>query len=284
MNKDSSIALHPKWKENLSRFAHRAMATQFEIYTTHADKPYAQQAAGEAFSELDRLEQELSHFIPGSDIDRINKTPPGEPVSIGLEAFECLQYAQRFHHQTKGCFDVSLGYPHFILDESRHTFTWKSKTGSLDLGGIGKGFAIDQMAALLQEWEVHEVLLHGGFSTVYAMNSPQSSDGWPLTVSHPRTKIILQRISLKHSSISGSGIRKTDHIINPHTNQPVRDRIGRWCMGSNATETDALSTAAMIMNEEQIDSYCEQHPEVRFYLLSNETNELKEIHKEKSGH
>jgi thiamine biosynthesis lipoprotein len=93
----------------MQRFAHKAMATIFEIFIIADEASYARQAAQEAFNELDRLEQELSRFLANSDIARINSLAANQPLRIGLDAFECLKLSKRIAAETNGAFDVTIG-------------------------------------------------------------------------------------------------------------------------------------------------------------------------------
>ena len=86
------------------------MATVYEIYIIHDDAEYAYQAAWEAFTELDRLEQELSRFIENSDISRINNLKKGASTRVGLDAFECIKQSAQIYNDTKGAFDITVGH------------------------------------------------------------------------------------------------------------------------------------------------------------------------------
>src|ERR1039458_5382741 len=139
------------------RFAHQAMATEFEIFCVHPSGEYAQQAAWAAFDLLDRLESELSRFIPNSDISRINHLAAGESARVSRWTMDCLEIAREACNQTGGAFDISLGTGLATLQLSRRVSAVRATTGAvrLDLGGIGKGYALDRMAEVLAEWDIH---------------------------------------------------------------------------------------------------------------------------------
>ena len=94
---------------NVHRFAHKAMATIYEIYFAGVDRQYASQAALEAFMLLDRLEQDLSRFNENSDITRINVAPEENPVRVSQDTFRCLLECQQLYSDTNGAFDVTIG-------------------------------------------------------------------------------------------------------------------------------------------------------------------------------
>ena len=91
------------------RFSHYAMATTFEIFIIHEDSGYAQQAAFAAFKVLDQCEQNLSRFIPNSDISRINQLQRNEREKIDLLTFKALQHCMLLSNQTAGAFDINIG-------------------------------------------------------------------------------------------------------------------------------------------------------------------------------
>jgi thiamine biosynthesis lipoprotein len=291
------------------RFSHDAMATAFEIIIIHKDATYAQQAAWAAFDELDRLEQQLSRFIENSDISRVNNLTANQPLQIGPAAFECLQLCVALYNQTDGAFDVTIGSLrdcwlsedktmrtpskeqikqarqrtglHLIkLDEDEHTVQLLTSPLQIDLGGIGKGYAIDQMAKLLGDWSIDTALIQGGCSSVLALGKPNNTKGWHLTLSNPTNrKQTLAHLYLRDRAISGSGLQKGCHIIDPHTARPVEGKIAAWASAPAAVTTDALSTAFMVMSSDQIRQYCLSHPDILAMVVAKDRT--GEVQKEK---
>ena len=264
------------------RFSHEAMATLFEIRCVHQGASYARQAAEAAFALVDRLEQEQSRFIANSDVSRINHLSLGEGTRVSPETMECLEIARRMYDLTLGAFDISVGSGLLGLDLVSDELMVQARTGGvrLDLGGIGKGYAVDRVAELLEEWEIPRALIHGGWSSVLAMGPPVDEDGWPLTLSAPppQESRVLVRISARQKAFSASGTRKEDHIRDPRTGQPVRDRAawvavdGREEGGSEspATLAEALSTAFMVLSREEIADLCRRCPGVEAWLVEDE--------------
>jgi thiamine biosynthesis lipoprotein len=133
----------------------------------------------------------------------------------------------------------------------------------IDLGGIGKGFALDQMAELLHEWSIDTALLHGGYSSVLALDAPFGMKGWPLILSNPSNRgQTLAHLSLRRRAVSGSGLLKGPHIIDPRTAQPVEGKRAAWACSDNAAVADALSTAFMIMTPKEVENYCRVYKNV----------------------
>jgi len=281
----------------MKRFCHEAMATTFEVVVVYEDAGYARQAAAAAFDEVDRLEGELSRFIENSDISRINNLPANQPLRLGLDAFECLQLSCRIYAETNGAFDITIGSLLGLwrnedgtprtpsqeelnlarqrtgtgllqLDESEHTVRLSASPVQVDLGGIGKGYAIDRVAELLREWSIETALISGGYSSVLALDGPARTKGWPLTLSNPdNRKQILARPCLQGRALSGSGLQKGQHIIDPRTAQPVKNKRAAWASAPDAATADALSTAFMVMGQDEIRQYCSRHPDVLAMIM-----------------
>ncbi|MBN2183211.1 MAG: FAD:protein FMN transferase [Sedimentisphaerales bacterium] len=285
----------------MKRFSHEAMATTFEIIVAGYDETFARQAAAVAFEEVNRLEAELSRFIENSDVARINNLPANRPLILGLDTFECLKQSCRIYAETDGAFDVTIGpllscwrnidgSPRepsedeldnsrrctgsnlLRLNEDEHTIELLADGVQVDLGGIGKGYAVDKMAELLRQWSIETVLISGGYSSVLALHGPPDTKGWPLTLSNPQNrKEILARPNLANRALGSSGIKKGRHIINPRTMEPVRDKYAAWSSAPDAATADALSTAFMIMSTEEIKRYCSRHSQVMAMIMPAES-------------
>ena len=284
---DGSLAIEkPRELGDVRRFSHEAMATVFEVYAVHPDDAYAAQAAQAAFDLTDRLERELSRFLPNSDIARVNRLAAGESTQVSPSTLECLVIARHMFDLTGGAFDISIGTGLPSLELNPDDFMVQAgKSGvQADLGGIGKGYAVDLMAELLEEWGVQLALVHGGFSSVLALEPPAGRDGWPLTLSDPAAPSrVLTRLSAHQTALSASGLRKGDHILDPRTGEPVRDRIATWVAlprpqiaesvdagprVAAAAVADALTTAFMLLSTQEIEGLCDHTPGLQAWLLS----------------
>lgn len=263
--------------ENIHRFTHKAMATLYEILIEYDDKVYAEQAAKAAFDEIDRLEEELSRFLPNSEISMINNLKSGDKLLLSEDTLECLTQSQKLFEITNGAFDITVGsykeygnkenisveqtnvnkqiplHQKFEINESEHTITVLSENLNIDLGGIGKGYALDKICDLLLEWDIENAFIHGGGSSVKSIGSLNKFNGWPITLSNPNNpKQTLADILVKDFSISASGIKKGDHIFNPVLKKPISKRKAAWAITNSAALSDALSTAFMIMDIDSI--------------------------------
>jgi FAD:protein FMN transferase len=288
---DGGLGLEgPRALRGVRRFSHEAMATVFEVYAVHPDERYAAQAAQAAFDLADRLEGELSRFRSNSDITRINHLMAGQSARVCPTTLECLVIARHLFDLTGGAFDISIGTGLPSLELIADGFLVRATTDGVqvDLGGIGKGYAVDLMAELLEEWGLHQALVHGGFSSVLALEAPAGCDGWPLTLSDPGAPSrVFARLSVRQTALGASGLRKGDHIVDPRTGQPARGRRAAWVAvprpegaGAPVDEgprvaaaavTDALTTAFMLLSNQGIASMCDRSTGLEAWVLPDST-------------
>jgi len=241
-----------------------AMATTFKVTVVHVDPLYARQAGAAALAELGRIEARLSRFVEASDISRVNRLERGQETVVQLDAFECLKIALKVQRETGGAFDVAFGSlgpwsagPRFELGAEKHSVRALADGVRLDLGGIGKGFTLDRMAAVLADWDLPAACLAASTSTILGIGSPPGEEGWPITFGPKRD---LRRARLRDRAFSGSGTAvRGSHIIDPRTKRPAQGQFRAWAAAPTGAVSDALSTAFMIMTEAEIRDYCRRH-------------------------
>lgn len=247
--------------ETFHPFAHRAMATTFEAKLYHADAAYAAAAAQAVFARIDVIEESFSRYRAASDLARVNHSELGTWVVVSPDLQTCLRAALHLHHDTGGVFDPAFRTPGALaalqVDEDVPRVMSRQPI-DLDLGGIGKGFALDEAAALLREWDITRALLQAGGSTVLAMDPPPGTEGW-IAGAGPGTSIALARQSL---SASGTSVRG-QHIIDPASGHAPATDHRTWALAPTATQSDALSTAFFLMSRDAIITYCQAHPGTR---------------------
>jgi thiamine biosynthesis lipoprotein len=238
-------------------FNHHAMATQFQVRIADEEKTYAAQAAQAAFALTDELESHLSRFRANSDISQIAQLAPGEKLRLSESVFACLEIAKKMEVATRGAFSVTAAALQTQAAQPRWTlvpkqFSIRCDSGKLDfdLGAIGKGFALDRMAEVLREWECKSFLLVAGGSSLLAGDAPAETAGWSCGLGDDNSPL---RYQLKKCSLSGSGLAmKGRHIFDPRTGKPAQRQNRAWALTETAAESDALSTACLILEEADI--------------------------------
>jgi FAD:protein FMN transferase len=252
-------------------FNHTAMATQFQVRIAGEEKTYAAQAAQAAFALTDDLESHLSRFRANSDISRIAGLAIGETMRVSEPVFACLESAKKMELATRSAFSVSAaalktqpGLPRWTLVKKQFSIRCDGGKLEFDLGAIGKGFALDRMAELFREWDCPAFLLVAGGSSILAGNAPSETPGWSCGLGENNS---VRRYWLKNISLSGSGLAvKGKHILDPRTGQPALRQNRAWALTDIAAESDALSTAAMVLSEIEIATIVAGNPAWQIFL------------------
>lgn len=257
-------------------FNHNAMATQFQVRIANEDKAYAEQAAQAAFALTDQLESQLSRFRANSEISQIAQLAVGEKLRLSEPVFACLEIARRMEFATRGAFSVTASAlkkqptkPLWSLIAKEFSLRCDSGKLEFDLGAIGKGFALDRMAELLREWECPAFLLVAGGSSILAGEAPPTTAGWSCGLGENNSA---RRHWLSHASLSGSGLAvKGEHIFDPRTGLASSRRYRAWALAASAAESDALSTACMILDSAEILEIVNRNDDWLVYLNEEET-------------
>lgn len=251
-------------------FSANGMATRWEIFVEASlDRDLALRATTAAFAEMKRLEGFLSHIIPNSEIGQINASG-GQFVVVTPDTWDALKAAEEMCRSTAGAFDACFASPRealdavreggaFEFDTAHHAIRLRDPRLRVGLGAIGKGYALDRMGTLLEaEWEILSALLHGGGSTVLALDAPKDRGGWPVMLQSAQGRDLVR---LSRVAISASGFDvKGAHIVDPRTGKPAQTYIGTWSRAPSATVADALSTAFAVMTPEEVERWVAGHP------------------------
>jgi thiamine biosynthesis lipoprotein len=265
------------------RLAIDAMGTRFELVL------FGTRAVGEeALSEITRLESRLSRFRPGSDISWINAQASHRAVKVEPALLTLLRRAKGLSAATGGAFDMTVGplmrlwnfegaahptehpgvpspdlvagarkcvgYQHLRVDVRASTVRFERKGMSIDLGAIGKGYAIDAAIEVLREHGITRALLHGGTSSVHAIGSPPDADAWRIPWEprgSPQRVFELRDSALSVSAVHGKSFeldgREYGHVMDPRTGAPTTAARSALVTGPSSLECDALSTALLVL-------------------------------------
>lgn len=271
----------------LTRVACFAMNTRFELVLGGRDEAYRRAAGEEAIREIQALDRQLSLYRDDSDVREINVVAGERPVPLEPRLFALLQRAAELSRQTEGAFDPTVGpllrtwgfageggrvpaeaeiaaalgavgVRHLEFDPEAGTLRYGRPGMMLDLGAIGKGYAIERAVEVLRDLELECGLLHGGTSSVYALGAPPGAPaGWKVAIRHPTVPerqiaetVLRDRalgVSAPHGRFFTHGSERYGHVIDPRTGVPTRAALLSAVLADNPTEADALSTALLTL-------------------------------------
>jgi thiamine biosynthesis lipoprotein len=282
------------------------MATTFEVLLPFGT-PDALEIAGDALDEIHRLEDQLTVYHDHSEISRLNRLAADAPQPVEERLFGLLVRAAQLHAESEGAFDITsgaltrawgfyrrrgqvptpeqlreamnrVGMRHVHLDAERRTVRFQRPGLTLNLGSIGKGYALDRAADLMrQQHGVPAALLHGGSSSVLALGGPGPDHGWALGVRHPW--VPARRLAVLHIRDRALGTsaatfqhfeyngRKLGHILDPRTGWPAEGMASATAVAATAADADALATAFFVRGVDFARAYCASHPDTGAVLL-----------------
>ena len=283
-----------------------AMACEFELMLWGRERRYLEAAAREALEEVQRLEGQLSAHRALSEVDQVNAAAHRAPVKVSPQLFDLLTKCVQISAATDGAFDITagplvkawgffdrrprvpprgelaealgrVGFRHLVLNEADLTVGFAVEGMEINLGAVGKGYAVDRVVEYLREMEVPGALVHAGRSTSYALGTQPDGRPWKLGVAHPTdpSRRVLA-LAVCNRSVSNSGCTEQcleldgafyGHIIDPRTGWPAQGLLSAVALAPTATESDALATAFFVLGEEGTRRYCGSHSDVGAVLL-----------------
>jgi thiamine biosynthesis lipoprotein len=280
------------------RVHRRAMACRFEITLAASGGPFVA-AARSALDEIDRLEDELSVFRGTSAISALNARAADGPVAVSASLVELLAHCADVHRDTGGAFDITttplsrcwgflrregrlpeaaeidaaralVGLDAVSLDRERGTVAFTRRGVELNLGAIGKGYALDRAAGVLRQAGVGHALLSAGSSSLVAIGGGEA--GWLIDlVSSLVPGRAIASVRLRDAALGTSGAgeqfviaggRRYGHVIDPRTGWPAAGVLSASVVASDAARADALSTAFLVGGLALAERYCASHPGV----------------------
>ena len=283
------------------------MACRFEV-TLPVWEQAGVIAARQALDEVDKLEQQLSIFRESSEVSFINRNAALGPVRVEASLFSLLLSCQELYRETEGAFDITsgplsrcwgfvkrqgripepleleeakslVGSDKLLLVCESRTVRFARHGVEINLGSIGKGFALDRIAATVRD-RVQTALLSAGSSSMRAIGSGERGHGgWSVGVRHPRhqdRRLAVLRMRDCAMSTSGSEEqffehdgKRYGHIVDPRSGRPASGVSGVTVIAPSAATADALSTAFYVGGPFLAERYCSNHPDTLVLMLES---------------
>jgi thiamine biosynthesis lipoprotein len=259
-----------------------AMGTVFEVVAYGDSAERTSSAIDQALDEVVRLDNVMSNFKPESDLSRMNREAHFNAVRIPEDLYQVIETSLAYSRLSDGEFDVSVGPVVDLwkaalrgspaptaaqLAQARSCVGYEkikliapdqiefhSDCMRVDLGSIGKGYAVDRAIAILRANGIERAYIDAGGSTIYGMSTPPARDGWLVHLrdpSHrldPQVKLISNSVSTSEqtaaSTLTGDA---PGHIVVPGSGKPLRTRYAVSVTAISATDSDALSTTLLLL-------------------------------------
>lgn len=270
--------------EPVATLRREAMACLFEVQFGALETDRA--TPMRLFDLLDALEAQLTVYSDDSEISRLNRDAREQPVEVEPELFGLLARCRLLWEETGGAFDVTagplieawgflrrqgrtpseedlaaaraaVGMDKLALDPRRRTVRFLADAMKINLGAIGKGYALDRMGRALEEKRFGPALLSAGHSSILARGRPGWDDGWrvdllaPTAIERPMATVRLVDRALSTSGVSQQyfveGGRRYGHLLDPRTGRPAGGMLQATLVAPDAALAEALSTAAFIL-------------------------------------
>ena len=287
------------------RLATRAMACDFAVIL-NPGPPEQVAAASEALDLVHALEAQMTVYRDSSELSRLNRRAVSQAVAVEPRLFDLLKQARDFSVKTGGAFDPTsgplidlwrrcrrenripspaeierclerTGIAGIAFGETEPTVQFVREGVELNLGAIGKGYALDRGAEILATHGISDWLFHGGHSSILARGDHNQTGGWPVGIRNPLfpkrqfATLLLQNAAI---STSGSGVqsfrhegKRYGHILDPRTGWPGEGMLSVTVMAPTAAEAEALSTAFFVGGVEKSLEYCHNHQGVGALLV-----------------
>ena len=264
-----------------------SMGTELRLTAWTTDEAGAVNAFKEIVQEFDRLEGLLSNWRENSDVQRLNAAAGKHPVPVGTDFRDIVRTARQVSEWTGGKFDVTFGvmaglwkfdyqnkdgtvpehsevvrrrslvnYRDLEVNEDAGTAFLRREGMVVNLGGIGKGYAVDRARDILRKRGFHDFMIQFG-GDMYAAGH-HNDRPWRLGIQDPRGPAdrIFAAMDVSESTFSTSGDyerffikdgRRYHHILDPATGEPTQGRRSVTIMTDSATVADGLSTGIFIL-------------------------------------
>lgn len=284
-----------------------AMGTEVGLRLWHVDEQAARRALADTEQNFRQLESRLSRFLPDSELSQLNRAA-GQPFVASTLLFELIELTLHWRHQTDGIFDPTIlkalmayGYDRSFesittpverrvlpapdpspapaqirLDRAKHSITLPPGVG-LDLGGIAKGWTVQQAAQRLGQ--LGPTLVDAG-GDIACVSVPPTGSAWHVGVSDPHLPgADLATLLLNNEAVATSSLAhrrwqyrgtSAHHLIDPRTGAPAKtDLISVTVIAPRLPDAEIYAKVALILGEKKGMAYLLAQPNVAALLVTN---------------
>jgi thiamine biosynthesis lipoprotein len=270
-------------------FVHKlkyAMGTVVEIAAYDDSVAHASAAIDHALAEMVRIDKMMSNFDPTSELSRLNRSAYSNAQEVSPDLYRVIAEALKFSKLSGGEFDVTVGplvdlqkaalrgehVPNAEEEEKLRScigyekvelippnkIQFHSPCLRMDLGSIGKGYAVDRAAEDLRASGIKSALINAGGSSIYAIGAPPGQSAWLVHLRDPSNKID-PYVTLTENSVSTSEQTPASlltnesegHIIDPAKGMPVKTNLAVSIVAKSTTASDALSTSLLLIGPQR---------------------------------
>ncbi|MVM39681.1 FAD:protein FMN transferase [Spirosoma sp. HMF3257] len=288
------------------------MGTQFNVIFYAPDSLTAQRANAAVSARMDSLNQIMSDYLDGSEINRLSATSgSGRWVPVSTDLFNVLQKAQTIAQLSKGRFDPTLGplsllwrravrrkefptakerrrarravgYRLMEVDSATHSVRLRRAGMRLDVGGIGQGFAIDEALLVLHRFGIHASLVDIG-GDILADDAPPNRTGWRVGIGSGNdadtTTILLNNAAITTSGDTYRFLeyqgKRYSHIMNPRSGLGLKHFVRATVLAPNGYQADALTKVFSVAGLRKSRRLLSQFPGIKLLILENKQGRLR---------
>ncbi|MBN2350314.1 MAG: FAD:protein FMN transferase [Bacteroidales bacterium] len=276
------------------------MGTSCDIIISEIDTAEGEKVSEEIVTEIRRIESRLSRFTGTSEISFINTFASKYPVQLDDEMFSILEQVNSYNKRTFGSFDItmravnefrkgdpgnkkieeisaSVGWDKVDMNFKTRTIFLPNKILELDLGGFGKGYALEQVMPLIKKFSLENIFISLGESSVLALGNHPHGTGWKVGIRHSiNPAILVKEFLLNNQSLSSSGNiyfnpqekNLPGNSINPDILEPVNEKQTVTVIADSPLEAEVLSTALLVSDTEKRNKIRRNFNNILAYLIS----------------
>ncbi|MBL7157377.1 MAG: FAD:protein FMN transferase [Candidatus Omnitrophica bacterium] len=225
------------------------------------DKNLKNQILNQAISRMRSLTKRFNYFGDESELARINSLKAGEELLLSEEMFAVLKTSEDIFTKSGGAFDVAMGNGGWKLDEKKHAIVIEKNGVKINLGGVAKGFIVDEGIKVLKDALVRNAIINAG-GDMYCMGAGSDKRGWRVGIRDPKNKQkIIASFNARDKGVATSGgyerftkseNEKYSHIIDPKTGEPIKVTTRSvTVLADDCATADALATALYVLGPEK---------------------------------